>query len=326
MSNPPSHVLFSYEISGDGNGIALEDKDVSAKIKSKTLTWVHLNGNSENARKWLKKEVDYLDNIIIDALLAEETRPRMLEFGNGALMILRGVNLNENASPEDMISIRVWVDPARIITIQRRNLKAIRDIKEKFEAGTGPKNAGDFITALTDRLFSRMEPVLCEMDEKLDTYEEKIINRPDITERKKITTLSKQSILLRRYIAPQKDVMLHLRSAELGWLDQTHKRKLQESLDRITRYIEDLDAIRERAQIVKDELANLLADKMNRNMYVISILSAIFLPLGFLTGLLGINVGGMPGAEYDMAFWLVCLICIALIASIVSIFRYLKWF
>lgn len=318
-------ILFACELVGNGTGAHVPNELVPEKIKSDALTWVHLDANLAETKLWLKKEVNYLDSIITDALLADETRPRMLEFENGALMILRGVNLNENADPEDMISIRLWIDDARIITLQRRSLKAVKDIRERLENGNGPKNAGDFITMLSDRLFSRMEPVFSDLDERLDTLEENIMERPDASERKNITHLRKQAILLRRYIAPQKDVMLHLRTAEFKWLDNTQKRRVQESLDRITRYVEDLDAIRERAQIMKDELASALADKMNKNMYILSIVAAIFLPLGFLTGLLGINVGGMPGAESDIAFWIVCAICFAFIAVIGGLFKFLKW-
>ena len=104
-----------------------------------------------------------------------------------------------------------------------------------------------------------------------------------------------------------------------------HKRRFQESLDRIVRYTEDLDAIRERAQIVKDELANALTDKMNKNTYVLSVVAAIFLPLGFLTGLLGINVGGMPGADNELAFWFVSCLCIVFSALQIALFKFLKW-
>ncbi len=318
-------ILFAYEITGDGRGIPLENEAISQKIKEETLAWVHLDAEHEGAREWLREEVSYLDHIIIDALLAEETRPRILEFEQGAMMILRGVNLNENAAPEDMISIRLWIDGSRIISIRRRKLKAVQDIRERLENGKGPKNSGEFISSLAGRLFERMEPVFSDLDDKLDDLEERIMENPDTKERQNITVLRKQAILFRRYIAPQKDVMAHLRSADFDWLNQMHTRRIQESLDRTIRYVEDLDAIRERAQIVKDELANSLADKMNKNMYVLSIVAAIFLPLGFLTGLLGINVGGMPGADNDFAFWLVCILCVAFVIVIGGLFRFLKW-
>jgi len=246
--------------------------------------------------------------------------------GEGALMILRGVNLNENAQPEDMVSIRLWIDSHRIISVRRRKLKAVADIEQKLAEGKGPKNAGDFITMLSSRLFERMEPIFSELDERLDDIEEQVIEHPDVTERQSIVTIRKRAIIFRRYIAPQRDVIAYLRTAEFPWLDQGHRRRLQESLDRVIRYLEDLDAIRERAQIVKDELANALSDKLNKNLYMLSVVAAIFLPLGFLTGLLGINVAGIPGADNPQAFLIFLGILTAIVLAQLAIFKKLKWF
>jgi len=104
------------------------------------------------------------------------------------------------------------------------------------------------------------------------------------------------------------------------------RRRLQETLDRVIRYIEDIDTIRERAQIVKDELANALSDRMNKNLYILSVIAAIFLPLGFLTGMMGINIGGMPGVESDTAFWMFAGF-LAIVSGVqVILFKWLKWF
>ena len=84
--------------------------------------------------------------------------------------------------------------------------------------------------------------------------------------------------------------------------------------------------MRERAQIVKDELSNALSDEMNRNLYQLSLITAIFLPLGFLTGLLGINVGGIPGAETPTAFWIFCGLLSLLVGMQLAMFRRLRWF
>ena len=320
------HVMDAFEIMGDGSGVVLTGDEISKRIKDDALAWVHLDANHALSRTWLSEEVSYLDSIIIDALLAEETRPRIVEFEQGGLLILRGVNLNENATPEDMISVRVWIDQHRIITIERRPLKAVQDIRERLKAGKGPRNSGDFLTMLSARLFERMEPVFSELDERLDDVEERVMDEPDTKDRPTITSIRKQAIVFRRYIAPQRDVMAFLRTSEQPWLDQMHKRRLQESLDRIVRYLEDLDAIRERAQIVKDELSNALADKMNKNMYVLSVIAAIFLPLGFLTGMLGINIGGIPGADNPWAFYIFAGILIALVGLQTLVFKKLKWF
>ena len=295
MSENP--ILFAYEVKKDGHGVRIDGEDISKIVKSKKLGWVHLNAKDKGSREWLHDNVPYLDEGILNSLLADETRPRITEIGEGLLIILRGMNLNENADPEDMISIRMWIDAERIITTQRRTLKAVQDIRDELEAGSGPKNSADFLFDLTTALFKRMEPTLLDLDERTDNVEEAILDNPDTKERQEVIEIRKEAIMFRRYIAPQKDAMAHLRNADIKWMDDKHRRQLQENLDRVTRYVEDLDAIRERSQIVKDELSNALADKMNKNMYMLSIIAGIFLPLGFLTGLMGINVGGMPMVE-----------------------------
>jgi zinc transporter len=323
MSSP---ILLAYDFDGEGGGKSVSDKAIARELKNESLAWVHLDLGHPDTKPWLDKAISYLDPFVVDALLADETRPRVAEIGDGALVILRGVNLNENADPEDMVSIRLWIDGERIISVQRRQLKAVFDLEERLKAGKGPKNAGDFINMLLARLSERMAGVLSELDEVTDDVEEKILEEPDAALREIIINIRKEAIVLRRYMAPQKDAIAQLRLCEFSWLEAGHKRHLQENYDHMLRFVEDLDAIRERAQIVKDELANIIADRLNRNLYVLSVIAAIFLPLGFLTGLLGINVGGIPGVDNPYAFLIFSGILIILVILQVLLFKKLKWF
>ncbi len=319
-------ILFSYQIDGKGGGKPLEGDAVSALVKDDSLAWVHMDAAHPDTRGWLEREVDYLDPYILNALLAEETRPRMVQIGDGVLLILRGVNLNQDAAPEDMVSIRLWVDSHRVISLRRRKMKAVGDMEEKLLAGTGPKDAAELVCMLSARLFERMQPVLTALDEATDDVEEAVIESADSKLREKIIDIRMKAIMFRRYMAPQRDAIGQLRMAELTWLNEKYKRSLQESYNHVTRYVEDLDAVRERAQIVKDELANILADRLNKNMYVLSVIAAIFLPLGFLTGLLGVNVGGIPGSEDGSAFAIFCAFLVLLVGAQIVLFKKLKWF
>lgn len=320
------HILLAYTFV-NGKAEPLTGSAIAERIKSiDNLAWVHMDATHPDTKSWLENEARYLDPFIVGALLVDETRPRMTQFDDGVLLILRGVNLNKDAAPEDMVSIRLWIDRYRIISVRLRKLKAISDIEEKIKAGKSFQNAGDFVCMLVSRLFERMEPVLSALDELTDNVEVQVLEEADTSLRESIVNIRKQAIVYRRYMAPQRDAIGQLRMSDVEWLEDSHKRQLQESHNHVTRYLEDLDAIRERAQIVKDELANILSDRLNKNMYVLSVVSAIFLPLGFLTGLLGINVGGIPGAENSIAFWLFCGILITVVALQVFTFKRLKWF
>ena len=326
MTTDEAHILIAARIDGDGNGTDLQGTAISQTLKAEALAWVHLDVRSPGTRSWLEREISYLDPIILDALLQEETRPRMIEFDSGVLLILRGINMDEKAEPEDMVSVRLWIDEHRIVSLQRRAVKSVQEIREKLLTGKGPKNSADFLSMLCALLFEKMEPVLTELDEQVDDLEEQVIEAPDAELRQGIIDARKSAIMLRRYIAPQRDVLGHIRTCELKWLDITNRRRLQESFDRLVRYTEDLDSIRERAQIVKDELTNVLSDRLNKNLYILSVIAAIFLPLGFLTGLLGINVGGIPGTNDPWAFWIFTGLLVALVAGQIALFKKLKWF
>ena len=100
---------------------------------------------------------------------------------------------------------------------------------------------------------------------------------------------------------------------------------LRETAERTARYVEDIDAARERALIAQEELNSRLAEQMNRAMYTLSIVAAIFLPLGLLTGLLGINVGGIPGTESPWAFLIVTVFLFLMAVFLIIWFKRLKW-
>lgn len=320
-----NHIICAYAIDGKGKGIPLQGDAITKTLKAKDLGWVHLDATHADTRSWLKKNVSYLDDLILNALLADETRPRVTQHKNGVLLILRGVNLNDNADPEDMISVRLWIDENRIISVCRRKLKTIEDIKAQLAEGTGPEDSGDFLVMFMARLFNRMESVIMDLNEATDEIEEHILEKPDYGCRQAINDIRRKAAIFLRHISPQRDIISLFYTMKLSWLSEDNKRHLQESLNIITRYTEDLHMVRERTQIVKDDLANALADRMNRNMYILSIVTTVFLPLGFLTGLLGINVGGMPGADSDIAFWIVVAACVGFGAVSFGLFRLLKW-
>jgi len=316
-------LVLAYQLDGRGGGDALTSEQLSGVTDA--CRWVHLDINHQQSLRWLKQSSG-LEPVIIDALTAEETRPRIVELEEAALIILRGVNLNEDADPEDMVSIRLYVDQHRIISTRRRQLKAVTDIERRLSQRVGPKTSGELVSMLAALLSDRMEASIGRLNESTDDVEQNVIDNPDIGLRHQIVEIRKQAIVFRRYLSPQRDVLAKLRTADLKLFSAMDKRYFQETYDRTLRYVEDLDAARERAQIVQDELTTQLTDRLNKNTYLLSVIAAIFLPLGFLTGLLGINVGGLPGADNPLAFWLFSLMLLLLVTSQVLIFKWRKWF
>jgi zinc transporter len=201
---------------------------------------------------------------------------------------------------------------------------AVVAIREALEEGRGPSDPGGFIARLASGLTERMDPVIAELADEVDALEETSLLdtrglRGDLAEIRRTT------IVLRRYVGPQRDALAQLSSAETRLLGPHQRVELREVSDRITRMVEELDGVRDRSAILNDQLADQRAEDMNATMLVLSVVAAIFLPLGFLTGLLGINVGGMPGANTGYAFWVVVALCAGLGGGLAWMFRRRGW-
>lgn len=315
--------LFSYVLDGNGAGHAIDLTLV--RPEDQRLVWIHLNGRHPDARKFLKDQIR-LDPLIVKSLLAEETRPRLEEVGNNALIIMRGINFNPGPDPEDLVSVRVWVSQNLIITVGRRKSKTIADLDERIRRGAGPKKIGEFVAMLCNSLHDSIEPAIQELFITTDALEDKSLENPDSSLRDDIAATRKQATLFRRHMSPQRDVVSRLKSSGLAWFSTSDRWYLQDNHDRITRFIEDLDAIRERTLIMQDEVANALTAKLNKNIFALSLITAIFMPLTFLSGLLGMNLAGIPFYDHPNAFAAVCGI-IGIVAVVeLFILKKLRWF
>ncbi|MBB3066854.1 zinc transporter ZntB [Limibacillus halophilus] len=287
--------------------------------------WAHLDRSESDAQNWLVRESG-LPSAALHAILAEETRPRLESFdGGGLLLILRGVNLNPGADPEDMITLRIWAEEKRVISLRRFRIMAVQDVRDQLEKGQGPSTIGGVVTQVIGGLLQRMEPTIQSLQEAIDDVEVETLEEetPDI--RQKLYGLRTQIVRLRRYVAPQRDALKQLLEGPPSWFSKDDRNRLRHALDQVTRYVEALEAARDRTAVVQDEMANRIGEMANRRIYLLSIVAGIFLPLGLLTGLLGINVAGMPGAETPWAFWAVCGLLGVLVVFEIWLFKRLNW-
>lgn len=318
-------LLFACCLDGDGTAHLIGWKEIDSWKDGDPTIWIHLDRNSARVQHWLN-QASGLTPPTTDALLAEETRPRVFHGKRGFITILRGVNTNPEANAEDMVAMRMWSDGNRVITIRQERLMTPRDVlSELLEFGTGPRTAGELYERLIHRITERMADAIESFQGKLDEIEDNLDLSQANVQRNRLSELRRKTAILRRYISPQKEALSTLLVEPPSWFLEESRMRLRETIDRLFRYLEEIEAARERASVIRDDIANQIAEASNKTLYVLAIISAIFLPLAFLTGLLGINIGGMPGVENDNAFWIFCGVMVILLAIELVIFKRLKW-
>ncbi len=310
--------VHGVALNGDGSAIPLE--------KSSSLDnplWLHLDYSFEDCGETLSS-LGLSDNII-ESLVRTNTRPRTILDKEGFLIFLRAVNLNPGDEPDDMVALRVWLEKDRLITVRQRKVFSIQDIRRELEAGNGPSDIPQLFIYIVERLADRISEYVDDIEEKVGNFEESMETSNSNQVRVEVSSLRRQSAMVRRYLAPQRDALDAFHRQCRSILNDAQAFELQEQTDRIIRYVEDLDLVRERCLVLQEELMNRIAQEQNARMYVLSIIASVFLPISFVTGLFGMNVAGLPGLEAPVAFTLVASTMAVIAGGILMYFKLKKW-
>lgn len=329
MSAATSGLVKAYLLDGQGGARRTDWEGVRGWRPGGPGLWMHLDYACEDARRWLSEDSG-LDEVTREALLADDPRPRALALGAGLLVIVRSVNFAAGADPEDMVSLRFWVDAGRLISLRHRRIQATQSVADEIERNRGraPRTTGDLMVALIEHIHEKIGEVVDLIDDSADDAEAAVltVTGDGVDLRRRLAELRRQAIAIRRHIAPQRELLTRLQQEAAAWIDAHQRARLRECSDRLIRSIEELDAARDRALVTQEELANRLSEMINRRLYALSIITALFLPLGFITGMLGVNLGGVPGTTWRWGFPVLCIAVVGLIAAQLWFYRSKRWF
>lgn len=300
----PTLYAFRFDGSGGVHGLGWRDAVDPDAAAGEGWLWLHLDRSEAEARAWLRSGAG-LPPEAVAALTDDDTHPRATRLGDGVLLILRGPSRNDASATAGLSSIRLFIEPHRVISVRLRPLAASAALAESFVAGAGPRTPGELLVDLADRILDDLERRLDGLIESIDQLEELALAAPTgelRTRRLELNRLRSAAVQFRRHLGPQAAALSRASSWDASCLDQAARPGLMEASDQTTRIAADLDELRERAALVGEEMQARMTDRMNRTMVTLAVVSTVFLPLTFLTGLFGANLAGIPFAERPWSF------------------------
>lgn len=288
------------------------------------LTWIHLTTNDERAQLWLSGEAK-LSPYVIDSLTATETRPRCDAVGDGAVINLRGLSSEATTASDPLASIRIYAMGGCVFSVTRKHLSALQAVREEVESHK-ILDPGDLIAAFAQAITEELDPVVAELGDSLDDCEEQLSAHRAFELRRMVNKVRVQAIGYRRFLNPQRAAIEKLAGLPGDWLRDDDRLHLSAAADRAARMAEEVESIRERAALTHETLTDLRGELLDQRSLVIAIVAMVFLPLTFLTGLLGMNVDGIPYAHEPWAFWGVVGMCVTMSLGIAGYFVHRHWF
>lgn len=317
---------WALELKKDGKGHEVDAAAACGAHGSPALFfWIHLDGREEDTLEWLKQHGG-MPTSVVYALTATETRPRSEAIDDGALVNLRGPAAGGKDGVDDrLVSIRAWVEQGRAISVSFHPLDGLDTLRDQMVAGA-IKDPGDLISHLAIIITRKVDPVITALGDLVDDCELALAPEHAFETRRKIAEARSEAIVYRRFVAPQREALARLAELDARWLEDDDRLHLREAADRFARMAEELEAVRERSALIHEQLTDLRSEQLEKRALLISIVALIFLPLTFLTGLLGMNVDGIPDAHEPWAFWAVVIFCVVIAGGITAWFAFARWF
>lgn len=288
--------------------------------------WLHMCIRHKETSAYLM-DVAMLDDLIVDAMIEEDTRSRVRVHDTGIMVLLKAMHVRgkDMAAPEDMVSIRVWIDPHKVITTREADVDPILAIAEKTAKGKGPATPGEFFADLVEEHLDEVDPHIEHLEDTVAGLEAMIAQHQIEPACPSMADIQTRISAFLRHLAPQRPVFEMLSGCDHAILSARDRARLDDALNQLLRCLETLQSLRERIDILNDQVTRIQDRRLNRSSYAFAIAATIFLPLGFVTGLFGVNLMGIPMAGQTQGFTFLLLVCIVIAMVMLVVFKLRKW-
>jgi len=300
-------------VSWDDMGSALDCDD--------GMVWLHFDLSDARSQRWLAA-CERIPQSARDVLLASDNRVRLESTGNGLVGVLGDLHHDFHHDPSEVSVLRLYLDDRCLISARRRPLKAVDGLRRAVSEGLRVERPVSLIIHLLNDLADALGAITLELAESIDTLEDRILAGRIEDRGGELGRLRRLAARLRWHIVPQRHALIRLLDSLPSWLSKPDLHGLRRAIERLEAVSHDLDLVQERARLLQDELGTHQREVTNRNVYVLSMVTAIFLPITLITGIFGMNVGGLPGVQEPDGFWWVIL---GMAGTVVATLLILRW-
>ncbi|MDX8541317.1 transporter [Mesorhizobium abyssinicae] len=215
---------------------------------------------------------------------------------------------------------RFALNDRMLIGARKQPLQSVDTIRKAVENGTRKfRSPAELIEAVMGQSLDGMAAELGGLSETLDGIEDRIVCDAWHSERQALVDARRQLVVIHRQMATLTSLFRHLDHSHRNDLPDTVNDMAARLSHRAHTLYHDGEQLQARTRLLQDELMAKLTMQSNQLLYILSVMTAVLLPMTIISGLFGMNVGGLPLLDSPMGFWVVTAVSL-LVAGAVYMF------
>lgn len=326
---PVRITIIDYDENGVSEKAAESVEDCFAFKETSTRTWINVDGVNDISIVEKLGQHFQLHPLILEDIVHIGQRPKMEEYESYVYIVLKMLQLNPDGQI-DVEQVSMVLFPHCLITFQEeKEGDVFEQVRQRIRSGKGRirKMGCDYLAyALIDAIVDHYFIILEAMGEIIEQLEEEILYKADKQTLPKLHHTRHQLSLLRKSVWPLREMIGILERSESPLFKKPTRPFLRDLYDHTIQIVDTIESFREVVSGMLDLNLSMVSTRTNDVMKVLTIIATIFIPLGFVAGVFGMNFQHMPELAwpwaYPVGFW---GLIVLLILTMLYLFRRNKW-
>lgn len=322
-----STMCYSENDYSENNPKTIEEVIGTIK-KSMGVTWINIDGLHDSAA--IEAICEHLDihKLTVEDILNVGQRPKLEDYSHYLHAVLKEITLDPDDETIEHEQISFILKDNVLVTFQERTGDVFDGVRKRIREGKGTvrKRGADYLLyALLDNVVDHYFVVLENYGEKLEDLETELLENPDKDTLTKLHNFRRETLGLRRTVYPLREMVAAFEKLDEPLFSHNNKVFARDLYDHTIKVIETVEIFRDMTSSLLDLYINSVSNKMNEVMKVLTIMTSIFIPLSFISGVYGMNFQNMPELSYKYGYFFVLGLMAVVFVGMLIYLKRKKW-
>ena len=322
----PKISILDYDQNAVEEKVAKKVEDCFPFKQKQTVTWINIDGiHDPKIIEDLGKHFGF-HPLLLEDIMNTEQRPKIDDFEDHIFVTLRMIGYDKKEITTEQISIIIGQN--FVISFQEHEGDIFDAIRKRIRENKGKirKMGPDYLAySLIDAIVDHYFVVLEKLGDRIEELEEEAIAAPSSETIKEMHRLKRETISLRHFIWPLRDVVNGMLRSGSKLIKKTTSIYLRDVYDHTVQVMDTVETFRDILSGTMDLYLSNISNRMNEIMKVLTIMGTIFIPLTFVTGVYGMNFDFMPELRWKYGYFAVLGSMSVVAGFMLYYFRRRKW-
>jgi zinc transporter len=285
--------------------------------------WLHFNFTHNTAERWLTGRMAPVSPLIEMLHSSGATSTRVERSEQTLLAVINDVRFEFDFEPSDIATLWISLDQRLMITGRRQPLRSVDLLRMSVRDGELVRSTAELMAHLLRRQVDVLSEVVRRITVRVDEVEDRFLAERLNPKRSRLGALRRLLVRLQRLLVPEPAALFRLLQHPPEWMQDNDVQELREALEEFTVVLRDMVSLQERVKLLQEEVAAQVGEENNRSLFMLTTVTVMVLPINIISGLLGMNVGGIPLASHPQGFLIVVAVVVSLTVLVTLLI--LRW-